>query len=83
MMMKLFSPLKFLTFGLLVSGLEASPLPMPTAKDYSQIWWVDGFPNLSENARWIRKIQTGYYSMELNTQTLEVPQVGLPETWQP
>lgn len=65
-----------LAFALFVSGLEASTLPMPTANDYSQIWWVDGFPNLSEDARWIRKIQTGYYTMEFNTQTLEIPQLG-------
>jgi hypothetical protein len=49
---------------------------MPRAEDYTSIWWVDGFPGVVPRASWRRCIQTGYFAMVLNTETLKVPHFG-------
>ena len=65
--------------GLMSSSLAAEVSDLvPREKDRGQIWWVDGFPTHREGARWLRKIQTGYYSFVLNTETLEIPEFGKP-----
>lgn len=65
--------------GLVISSLAAEIADLvPHEKDQGQIWWVDGFPTHREGARWLRKIQTGYYSFALNTETLEVLEFGKP-----
>lgn len=55
---------------LLSTGAES--LPMPKAEDHTQMWWAGGFPNQNPGAPWVRKIETGYFSMALNTETLVI-----------
>jgi hypothetical protein len=44
--------------------------------DYTLMWWADGFPSHTPSAPWRRCIQTGYYAMALDTQTLRIPHFG-------
>ena len=36
------------------------------------MWWKDGFPTRVTDAPWLRRIQTGFYAFELQTESLEV-----------
>ncbi len=56
--------------ALLSTGAES--LPMSKAEDHTQMWWAEGFPNQNPGAPWLRKIETGYYTMALNTGTLAI-----------
>ena len=40
------------------------------------MWWAEGFPKHQENAPWLRVIETGNYRFLLNTETLEIPELG-------
>jgi len=57
---------------------QAAPIPsmMPQAKDRTSMAWAEGFPGILPDAPWNRLIQTGTYSMVLNTASLQVPHLG-------
>ncbi|MEJ6560700.1 MAG: hypothetical protein QNL77_04690 [Akkermansiaceae bacterium] len=59
--------------------LAANPL-MPTPKDHTKMWWSEGFPNNNPGAPWLRVIETGNYRFALNTETLEIPELGKEKT---
>ncbi|MHB8897876.1 MAG: LamG domain-containing protein [Thermoguttaceae bacterium] len=54
----------------------ASPDPMPRVEDYTHMGWAEAFPAHDPAAPWLRVIQTGYYAMALDTQTLRIPHLG-------
>lgn len=57
--------------GAIAASLADSlPLPLPRAEDHTRMWWVGGFPNQNPGAPWLRKIETGFYTMSLHTGTL-------------
>jgi lysophospholipase L1-like esterase len=74
-----------LTSSLVVSAVEPVDL-MPRVEDSTQMWWADGFPSHTPEARWLRVIQTGTFAFALNTETLTVPHfgavAGLTDDWQ-
>lgn len=49
---------------------------MPQAKDHTSSWWMEGFPQILPGAPWKRCIQTGSYAMVLDTEKLEIPNLG-------
>jgi len=49
---------------------------MPQVRDTTEMWWADGFPSHSPEARWLRVIQTGHYAMALDTANLTIPHFG-------
>ena len=49
---------------------------MPRVEDYTHMWWAEGFPGHTSGAPWRRVIQTGYYAMALDTDTLRIPHFG-------
>ncbi|PIU91435.1 MAG: hypothetical protein COS65_21975, partial [Armatimonadetes bacterium CG06_land_8_20_14_3_00_66_21] len=49
---------------------------MPHVEDYTHMWWAEGFPSHTPGAPWLRCLQTGYYALALNTETLQVPHFG-------
>ena len=49
---------------------------MPQTGDHTSMWWVDGFPGTVAGARWHRCIQTGNYTMVLDTEKLSIPYLG-------
>lgn len=49
---------------------------MPQAKDHTSMGWAEGFPGILPDAPWNRLIQTGNYSMILNTANLQIPHLG-------
>jgi len=54
-----------------------APQPlMPHVEDYTHMWWAEGFPSHTPGAPWLRCLQTGYYALALNTETLQVPHFG-------
>ena len=56
--------------------LAESTAWLPRVEDYTSMWWVDGFPGHLPEARWQRCVQTGYYAMVLDTETLHIPHFG-------
>ncbi|MGJ8642040.1 MAG: LamG domain-containing protein [Luteolibacter sp.] len=78
------SKLPFLGSALLISLLAtASPLAaadvselMPQPEDYTSMWWAEGFPQVVDGAPWLRRIQTGHYSMTLDTEALKITHLG-------
>lgn len=55
---------------------------MPRAEDYTTMYWVDGFPDVVPTASWQRCIQTGYFALVMNTETLEIgDENGLTNEW--
>ena len=74
-----------LTFSLFASAVEPIDL-MPRVEDATQMWWADGFPSHTPEARWLRVIQTGKFAFALNTETLKVAHFGavasLTDGWQ-
>ncbi len=76
-----------IAFGMTIMPLNATktaknPLlaSMPHIKDYTHMWWVKGFPSLIPNSPWVRCIQTGYYAVALDTETLQIPHFGTLHT---
>lgn len=58
-------------------GVVASPLDlMPQPGDYTLQWWAEGFPGKVASSPWRRVIQTGYYALALDTDTLRIPHFG-------
>lgn len=49
---------------------------MPRDGDYSLMWWADGFPGNHPGAPWRRVIQTGYFALALDTESLAIPHLG-------
>ena len=49
---------------------------MPQPGDYTAMWWAEGFPGIIPKAPWKRCVQTGYYAMEQDTQTLQFSHLG-------
>lgn len=49
---------------------------LPRLEDYTLMWWADGFPGHTPGAPWRRCVQTGYYALVLDTETLRVPHFG-------
>ena len=50
---------------------------MPKVGDHTSMWWVDGFPGTVAGAPWHRCIQTGSYTMVLDTEKLTIPHLGV------
>lgn len=60
------------------AGTEPDPRAlMPQAADHTQMWWADGFPGHTPAAPWRRVIQTGRYTLALDTDTMRIPHYGL------
>ena len=58
-----------------LSAQKASPSIAdiaPRVADTTSMWWKDGFPTRVTDASWLRRIQTGTYAFELNTETLAI-----------
>ncbi|MEO1857575.1 MAG: hypothetical protein ABGY95_09480, partial [Rubritalea sp.] len=49
---------------------------MPQVTDYTSMSWAEGFPSVVTDAKWIRRIRTGTYEFDLNTETLSIPHLG-------
>lgn len=49
---------------------------MPRTGDYTSMWWAEGFPGVIPKAPWTRCIQTGYYTMEQDTVSLQFSHLG-------
>jgi len=62
------------------SGDRLKPIPpescMPRSEDYTHIWWADGLRNRSADGRMLRCIQTGYYGLALDVETVELVHLG-------
>ena len=58
------------------SPVSSTQMLMPRVEDYTHLWWAEGFPGQTPAAPWQRVIQTGYYAMVLDTQTLRIPHLG-------
>ena len=56
--------------------VSSTQVLMPRVEDYTHLWWAEGFPGQTPTAPWQRVIQTGYYAMVLDTQTLRIPHFG-------
>ncbi|WP_379712356.1 LamG domain-containing protein [Haloferula chungangensis] len=54
----------------------AAEILMPRSEDYTSMWWAEGFPGVVEGAPWVRCIQTGHYAMAMNTETMQITQLG-------
>ena len=59
----------------LLDAAEVSEL-MPLPEDYTSMWWAEGFPQVVAGAPWLRRIQTGHYSMILDTEELKITHLG-------
>lgn len=44
--------------------------------DYTYMWWAEGFPGNSPSKSWLRCIQTGYYAMVLDTEKMQIANLG-------
>ncbi|MGJ8726675.1 MAG: hypothetical protein ACSHYB_19170 [Roseibacillus sp.] len=68
--------------SLLPSSLSAQKEPptiadiAPQVDDITSMWWKDGFPTRVTGAPWLRRVQTGTYAFELNTETLAITHLG-------
>jgi len=49
---------------------------MPRVRDWTHMWWAEGFPGHISATPWRRVIQTGYYALVLDTETLQIPHFG-------
>lgn len=49
---------------------------MPRPMDYTSMWWTEGFPGTIDGAPWLRCVQTGYYAMVVDTETMRIPHFG-------
>nr|BBD74543.1 fucoidanase [Luteolibacter algae] len=58
-----------------LKAAEVSEL-MPLPEDYTSMWWAQGFPQVVDGAPWLRRIQTGHYSMILDTEALRITHLG-------
>lgn len=56
--------------------IDSGPSLMPRVEDYTHMWWAEGFPGHAPAARWRRTIQTGYYALVLDTDSLSIPHFG-------
>lgn len=59
-----------------VQSADLSPL-MPLERDYTLMWWANGFPGNIPAAPWRRVIQTGNFAMALDTESLTIPNLGV------
>ncbi len=63
-------------------GIPATAAPvsiadlMPRTGDHTSMWWAEGFPVVIPNAPWKRCVQTGFYSMEQDTLSLQFSHLG-------
>lgn len=66
--------LSLMGMGLLLGQSLVTDLSvvMPSAEDFSTMWWREGFPERVPGAPWRRCVQTGSYAFELDTETLQV-----------
>ncbi len=48
----------------------------PRVRDYSLMWWADGFQGRSSTGQWNRAIQTGQYAFVLDVERMAVTHVG-------
>ncbi len=60
-----------------VGAANLKPM-MPQPKDFTSMWWRDGFPGKTENADWRRIIQTGNYWFMFDTDTMGIARLGAP-----
>lgn len=58
------------------SGAESLAVLMPREGDHTEMWWADGFPSHTPDARWLRWVRTGSYAFALHTETLRIPHFG-------
>lgn len=49
---------------------------MPQIADHTSMFWAEGFPGTIPTAPWLRCIQTGYFAMAMNTETMQIPHFG-------
>jgi hypothetical protein len=49
---------------------------MPKTVDFTLMWWAEGFPSHTPAAPWLRVIQTGRYTLALDTEALRIPHLG-------
>jgi hypothetical protein len=49
---------------------------MPRVEDYTHMGWAEKFPSHDSSAPWRRWIETGYYALALDTDTLAIPHLG-------
>jgi hypothetical protein len=60
----------------LLSGGVRAEVSMPHEADYSSMWWAEGFPSVVSGAAWHRCIQTGYFAMMQDTESLDIRHLG-------
>lgn len=66
--------LSFLAISLVAA--QAQEWLMPRDTDRTSMWWKDGFPGTIDGAPWHRCIETGHYRFDLDTERLQVLQLG-------
>ncbi|MGJ8695486.1 MAG: dienelactone hydrolase family protein [Verrucomicrobiaceae bacterium] len=49
---------------------------MPTTQDHTHMSWTKGFPGRNPGAPWIRTIESPHFRLALNTETLEITELG-------
>ncbi len=58
-----------------VSGDEKA-VCLPLATDYTMMWWANGWYQQKEPGKRIRNIQTGYYAMSMDVDTMQILHLG-------
>lgn len=69
-------PVVFPVAAQVAAPTEPRTALMPRVEDYTSMWWQDGFPGVLPQAAWRRVIQTGYYALVVDTETLGIPHFG-------
>ncbi|MDP4721304.1 MAG: LamG domain-containing protein [Akkermansiaceae bacterium] len=67
--------ISILTSSSPLAAAEVSEL-MPLPEDYTSMWWAEGFPHVVAGAPWLRTIQTGHYTMTLDTEAMKITHLG-------
>ena len=68
---------RIITLLLLITSFTWS---QSVPESYTHTWWVDGYPyayHANNQRRPLRVIQTNQYALVLNTETLEIPHLGI------
>lgn len=69
----------------LTAGHASKPAPtmlvplsrcMPSASDYTYLWWANGFRGRSPDERRLRCLQTGTYGMEMDVEKMGITHLG-------
>ena len=54
------------------TNVAATPGLMPRVGDFTSMWWAEGFPGVVPGAPWRRRIHTGTYALELDTEAMRI-----------